>query len=479
MVVAGLLCMGYKDGLPYSEPPVDPPADAFRTGAVLYAYPENAPVSDAYAVTLNKAPCYVFPVPESTKRMSGYVDSFFPHVANFDITGEVRVAITPKATVNSVKIRPERAGIVHKIKGNTVEFTISRPHFLSIEINGDIEHPLLLFANAPETETPDKDDPDVIFFEAGKIHDRGRFDVSGNKTVYIAPGAIVRGGIIAGNCENIRITGRGILSGELFQGEHNRMIELNSVKNVLIEGITIVDSKHWTIPLMACDGVEIRGIKIVSNTGWDDGIDVVGSSNVTVDGCFIRTKDDCIAVKAGITYFSTTDFTRQNIRNITVKNCVIWNGKHGNGLEIGFETRADTIRDIVFEHIDLIHTENPPTYSMHEGAITIHVGDRATVTDILLRDIRIEDPDHHLIYFEIDRSVYSKDEARGKLRNVRFEDIEVTNTRGTLSSVMSGLSDSNNIENIRFRNVTLNGRKVLNAADLNLSTSFTYDLTFE
>jgi hypothetical protein len=36
---------------------------------------------------------------------------------------------------------------------------------------------------------------------------------------------------------------------------------------------------------------------------WDDGIDIVGSQHVLVNNCFIQSKDDCIAVKAGPQYF--------------------------------------------------------------------------------------------------------------------------------------------------------------------------------
>jgi hypothetical protein len=479
ILLAGLLVVtGCSENT--DAPNIDLPYDS--EGAILYSYAADAPKSDAYTVKINEIPYYVFPVLETTKREDGYPNSFFPHIVSFDITGTVQVEVTATAAVQNVKIRPESAGIIATANGNTVTFTISKPQLLSIEINDNIEKPLLLFANPPETEIPDKDDPNVIFFEEGMIHDRGRFALLSGQTVYIAPGAIVRGAIIADSRENIRIMGRGILSGELFTKAEARMIELNRLKNVLVEGITIVDSKDWTIPVMGCDDVIIRNVKIVENTGWADGIDIVGSRNVTVDGCFIHTKDDCIALKAGITYFSS--FNPQGIvKNIVVKNSVIWNGKHGNGLEIGAETRTDTIRDVTFENIDLIHTEIPP-YHDDQGAIVMHHAERAVITNVLYKDIRIEDPDFYLFYILVYyQDIYSLDSKRGKIENIRFENIAVTNTRGALYSVIKGYDATHKVQNLVFKNVTINGNKVTKLEDLIKRTgdtnAFVSGITYE
>ncbi|MDR1866594.1 MAG: right-handed parallel beta-helix repeat-containing protein [Bacteroidales bacterium] len=473
-------CSGAEtpDTPPAAGDTIAPPApDEPQKGAILYPYPDDAPASDRYAVTLNSLPCYVYPVPETTKRQDGVKDFYYPHVANFDIEGEVRVAITPSVAVTSVKIRPESAAIAHVVTDNRIEFTLARPQFLSIEINGDIERPLLLFANAPETDIPDRNDPGVIWFEGGKIHTRTLLSVGSGKTVYLAPGAIVRSAFrVAAGSSNVRIAGRGILTGELLSGEQHRMIEVNNATDVLVEGITVTDCKHWTIALMGCSGVTVRGVKIVSNTGWDDGVDVVSSRNVTVDGCFIHTKDDCVAIKAGVKYFGYQ--THASVENVTVKNCVIWNGKHGNGLEIGFETSADTIRNIVFENIDLIHVENPT--QMNEGVFTIHNGDRAVVTNILYRNIRVEDFRRYLIGFWVLESQYSQDPVRGKISGVRMENISVTSSReGDRISSLIGYSAASNISNVHISNFTINGERITSLARLIQWQSHTSNITLE
>ncbi|MDR2450093.1 MAG: right-handed parallel beta-helix repeat-containing protein [Prevotellaceae bacterium] len=448
-------------------------------GAVLYNYPEEADPSDAYAVAINEMPYFVFPVPQTIQRPPpGFLNPFTPHIVNFDIAGKVMVEITPKKTINAVKIRPESAGISCTLKGNTLKLFLEKPQFLSVEINNDIENPLLLFANEPETEIPDKDDPNVIFFEAGKIHERSVGALS-NQTVYLAPGAIVYGAIKVGDRSNVRIMGRGILSGAKFPTEGTRPVEFEHVTNGTIEGITIVDCKGWSMPLVACNNITVSGIKIVSNTGMEDGIDIVGSKNVTVDRCFIRTKDDCIALKAGITYYDWRD-SRFAVENILVKNCVIWNGKHGNGIEIGYELDADTVRNVIFENIDLIHTENPGLMD-DEGSITIHNSGRAVIHDILYKNIRIEDPQRILFHFAVLESVYSPASTMyGKIMDVRLEDITVTSSRGTLRSKIMGYSSTQNVQGIAFKNLTFNGDKVTTGDQINLSTNaYVANITFE
>lgn len=430
--------------------------------ALLYTFPEDAPASEDFYVSVDGSPYYVYPAPVAD-------------IVNLGIKGKVDFAVTPKATIERVDIRPKSAGVEYRVEGNTIFFSLSEPRLLSIEINGDTKRPLLLFANAPEENIPDRNDPNVLFFEGGKIHDTGRFEVQSGQTVYLAPGSIVLGSILSDSTEHVRITGRGMLSGSNFKKGESRMIELDRVKDVSVEGITIIDCKHWTIPLMGCEDVSIKGVKIVTGNDWDDGVDVVGSRNVTIDGCFIRTKDDCVAVKAGITYF--TDFNTQfNVNNVTVKNCVCWNAEWGNGLEIGFETRADSIQNVTFENIDMIHVEGNP--DMNEATFTIHNGDRAVVENVLYKDIRVEDPEVILIDFRILESRYSKDSIRGKIANVCFENISVVSKEPVRSNFV-GFSEEADIRNIRIKNLVMNGKQVLSEADLNLHGEFVSDIVFE
>jgi|GEM_PF-2649630 len=59
---------------------------------------------------------------------------------------------------------------------------------------------LLLFADAPETEIPDPDDPKVHYYGPG-LHRAGVIELHDGETLYLAPGAVVEGGICAQNAK--------------------------------------------------------------------------------------------------------------------------------------------------------------------------------------------------------------------------------------------------------------------------------------
>lgn len=230
------------------------------------------------------------------------------------------------------------------------------------------------------------------------------------------------------------------------------MIEINRCDNILIEGITSTDSKHWTVPCNLSTNITYKNIKIISNNDWDDSIYIVSSKHVLMDDCFIHTKDDCVAIKAGVTYYSKF-LNEQPSEDIKVINSVLWNARWGNALEIGFETRADTIKDILFSNIDILHAEGP------EGTFTIHNGDRVVVKNVLYQDIKVEDASGWLIDFRILKSNYTKDKLRGFIENIRFKNIKVLGNNFPYSQMMC-LDETNRIKGIELENFVIKGIKV-------------------
>ena len=183
-----------------------------------------------------------------------------------------------------------------------------------------------------------------------------------------------------------------------------------------------------------------------------DGIDLVGTSDAVIDGCFLRNNDDNVVIKTwgGRDKYPRTAEKGPDVRNIKVLNSVIWNMAWGNALEIGFELRADRVGDILFRNCDVIHVERGATFSIHNG-------DDATVENVRFEDIRVEDSRHKLIDLAVFFSRYSADGPedpeeykrlymngawdgvlkvaagdsaahapfRGRIRNVVFKDIAV------------------------------------------------------
>ncbi len=392
-------------------------------------------------------------------------------IAYFSFEGKADIRVTFLSPVDNFDIRPKSLQIQGALYRNQICFTLDRPANLSVEINKNIKRPLFIFANPPETAIPEKGSDKVIFFEGGKIHYPGIVQVKSDQTVYIAGGAVVRGSFITSKGKNITITGRGILDNSLYMKGEHRPIEINESENVLVDGIILTECKHWSCASFASKKVTYNNLKIVSDNDWDDGIDIVGSRDVLVNQCFIRTKDDCIAVKSGVNYF--TEFNSGfNVENILVQNSVMWNGIWGNALEIGFETRSDTIKNVTFRNCDLIHVEGP------EGTFTIHNGDRAIVKNVLYEDIRVEDSRGWLIDFKILESRYSKDSQRGKIEDVKFKNISVEGELFPFSQIL-GFDETNRIKGIELENFMIHGVKVISTYNGMITTIHTDDIVFK
>ena len=90
--------------------------------------------------------------------------------------------------------------------------------------------------------------------------------------------------------ENVRIIGRGILDHPV------RGIEITDSKNIVIDGITVVNPDHYTVFGGGAEGVTIKNLKSFSCKGWSDGIDMMCCHDVLIDNVFMRNSDDCIAL---------------------------------------------------------------------------------------------------------------------------------------------------------------------------------------
>ena len=103
--------------------------------------------------------------------------------------------------------------------------------------------------------------------------------------------------------------------------------------NVLIEGVTIVNSPMYEIHPVLCRNVTVRNVTVRSHGPNNDGCDPESSSGVLIDGCTFDTGDDCIAIKSGRNRDGRRVHTPSE--NIVVQNCLMKDG-HG-GVTLGSE----------------------------------------------------------------------------------------------------------------------------------------------
>jgi polygalacturonase len=167
--------------------------------------------------------------------------------------------------------------------------------------------------------------------------------------------------IYARDCENVAVTGAGVLEGQgqawwhwkrlqqmaarmLYDAESEgvpvekrvfgteeaalrpQFLETVSCRNVLVEGVTFVDGPMWTVHPVYCENVLVRGITVRSEGPNTDGLNPDSCCNVIIEDCSFHTGDDCIAINSGM----NEDGWRVNrpCENIEVRNCSMSEG-HG------------------------------------------------------------------------------------------------------------------------------------------------------
>jgi polygalacturonase len=115
-------------------------------------------------------------------------------------------------------------------------------------------------------------------------------------------------------------------------------------RNVLVEGVTIVNSPMWEIHPVECTNVTVRGVNIRSHGPNNDGCDPESCRDVLIDRCTFDTGDDCIAIKSG----RNADGRRLRVptENVVVRDCVMKDG-HG-GVTIGSEISGG-VRNVFVE----------------------------------------------------------------------------------------------------------------------------------
>src|SRR4026209_220570 len=95
-------------------------------------------------------------------------------------------------------------------------------------------------------------------------------------------------------------------------------------ENVLIEGVTVINSPMWELHPVLCRNVIVRGVKINSHGPNNDGCDLESCRDVLIEQCGFDTGDDCIALKSG-----RNDVGRRlhmPIENVIIRDCEMRDG---------------------------------------------------------------------------------------------------------------------------------------------------------
>lgn len=214
-------------------------------------------------------------------------------------------------------------------------------------------------------------------------------------------------------------------------------------KNVLVEGITIINSPFWTVNPEFCENVTVTGITINNPPSPNtDGINPESCKYVHISNCHISVGDDCITIKSGKD--GPGRAKAAPAENYTITNCTMLSG-HG-GVVIGSEMSGG-VKNIVISNCVFDGTDRGiriKTTRGRGGAV-----EDIRVDNVIMKNIREQ-------AFVLDMA-YSKTEPEPvsdrtpQIRNISYSNITAYTNEACF---INGL-DEMAVENIRFSDVVI------------------------
>ena len=213
-------------------------------------------------------------------------------------------------------------------------------------------------------------------------------------------------------------------------------------KNVLIEGVTFLNSPMWILNPVLCENVTIQGVTVESHGPNSDGCDPESCKNVLIKDCYFNTGDDCIAIKSG----RNADGRRINVpsENIIIQNCTMADG-HGGvviGSEISGGARNIFAEDCEMNSPNLDRALRIKTSSMRGGI----------VENVFMRNINVGQVAQQVIrvnMFYEDSGAYIP-----AVRNIHVQNMQVEDG-GKVGILLEGYEKSP-VRNLHLKNITIN-----------------------
>lgn len=221
--------------------------------------------------------------------------------------------------------------------------------------------------------------------------------------------------------------------------ERNNIIRLNDCNNVSIRNIVLEESAEWTLVINESSNIEVKDVVIDNNfrVANSDGIDICGSSDVSILRCFIATGDDAIVIKSP---------TRE-VNNVHIEECEL--SSFANCFKIGTET-VYPVRNV---KVLVCSFFLPDGMTGGYAGIAIESADGADVSDITVVSILMNGISSPILIWLGNRLSYDK-KTVGSISDITIMNINAVNTE--LPSAITGCKVNGTVypvQNIKLENI--------------------------
>ena len=427
----------------------DPFEDLPEASVENYRYSNKIRPSLYYSVEVGGETATVIPTKEH-------------HICAFGCDGPVAVKVTYTADfINEAEILPKSKDWRNVVSRESVTVVMSPGDRAVLEINGSEEHNLFLFANPIEKDKPSKDDPNVLYYEAGSVTDLATLSLTSGQKLYVEGGAVVNTVLRALDAPDIKLMGCGIIDA---RGIDARGIQFQRTDNLVIENLILLNDINWSTFISESNNVLINNYKVVAvenpqhKSGCEnDALDILGCQNVTVRGCFGYAHDDVFCVKSHKWNY------KGEVKNVLFEDCIAWNYLSGNSLVVGAETN-ENISSVTYRNCCSIHSAGRGINStLFRGGLSIHHCAGGHISDILFENIVLEDCKEYGIHLDIRKS-YVKDLGTGVVYSpgtcdgVTLKNVSLLK-KAPCGNVLMGYDDEHKIRGLVFDNVEQEGVK--------------------
>ena len=255
----------------------------------------------------------------------------------------VTVEIVSNISFTKYSIIPSIKNIASTVSGNKISFNITEAGQYVFRLNDNNITNLAIFADAVETDIPNKNADNVVVFDEdnrapnaigsnGVVYSSNTvfyvedwqevefFELQSGQQLYIAPGAVLNARVqIMNNQQNIKIFGRGMLrdfndtraynSGSEMLEKRNYCYLLtvgsswadmtqsaNVATNVTIKDILLFDAKGFNLVFQGASDCTVDNMKVVANEISTDGISFWNCQNIEIKNSYLNVSDNVFVV---------------------------------------------------------------------------------------------------------------------------------------------------------------------------------------